>query len=61
MAENRQLLKVDSPRRSGKKQVFPRLLSVSDVVYVLLLKPASFFQNYKKKLAQFEFQHEKDT
>lgn len=55
MAENRQLLE------GREKNDFSRLLSVSDVVYGLLLKPASFFQNYEKKLAQFEFQHEKDT
>ena len=48
VAENRQLLKVDSPGRS-EKIALSRGCSVSDVVISrLLLKPASFFQNYKK-------------
>lgn len=48
MAENRQLLKVDSPGRS-EKIVLSQGCSGSDVVISsLLLKPASFFRNYKK-------------
>lgn len=47
MAENPPTLKSSFTQKVGEKNDFSRLLSFGDVVYGLLLKPASFFQKYK--------------